>query len=164
MNSDWRPRSLGSCKALKPFAELQNVHACASLAASLRHAGTKALCWVPIVFAGCFPALQSNSRVWSSRQAPPASDWLTFSWCEQLWPINVRQSTPRVLAWRRERRGRLRRAGGGRDVRRWPRLLALPTPRRLNTGGSGRSRQVSPAPSSRKDGVRQVSRPPGGVL
>lgn len=103
-------------------------------------------------------------RVWSSRQALPAPDWSTFSWCERLWPINVRQSTPRVLAWRRELHGRLRRAGGGRDVRRWPRLLALPTPRRLNTGGSGRSRQVSPASRSRKDGVRQVSRPPGGVL
>lgn len=150
---------------IKPVSQRQNVHACALLAARLRHAAqTKALFWVPIVFAGFFPVVQSDSRVWSSRQTPPAADWPTFSWCEQLWPINVRQSTPRVLAWRRERRGRLRRAGGGRDVRRWPRLLALPTPRRLNTGGIGTSRQVSPAPRSRKDGVRQMSRPPGGVL
>lgn len=121
---------------------------------------TKALFGVPIVLSGFFPALQSNSRVWSSRQAPPAADWLTVFWCEQLWPINVRQSTPRVLAWRRERRGRLRRAGR-------PALAPPPRPayrRHLNTGGSGRSRQVSPAPRSRKHGVREVSRPPGGVL
>lgn len=45
-----------------------------------------------------------------------------------------------------------------------PASSPCPPPRRLNTGGSGTSRQVSPEPGSRKDGVRQVSRPPGGVL
>lgn len=34
----------------------------------------------------------------------------------------------------------------------------------LDNAGSWRSRQVSPASGSRQDGVRQVPRPPGGVL
>lgn len=138
----------------------------AELATHLRHAARKqkTLFWEPIVFAGLFLALQSDSRVWSSRQAPLASDWSASSWCERLCPINARQSTVLVRGWRRERRGRLRRAGGGRGLLRWPRLLALADSEYLDTGERRRYRQVSLAFGSRQDGVREVSRPPGGVL